>query len=284
VHFPLPKARFLDPRERDYALASPIVDAANIPLSELASRAHELPPAHQQILVAAPAPLFDQVNGELLSRGRAGYQVPFEFSEEPYRPTRLWEPHPLVLSAVERLAPGRALDLGCGTGRDAIYLASAGWEVVAIDNLQEALERGRLTADRLLGEAASRITWRHGDVTASLGYEEEFDHAQMLMFFDARTMQSAAQALRPGATLLVEAFTPTNRAKTGRPKNPALTLAAAEVPNLLPTFQIHQAEEATRPTGKHPLHLVAIRDRGGSSEVAQYVWHNDTQDGNASGK
>lgn len=49
-------------------------------------------------------------------------------------------PPPEVISTVADLAPARALDLGCGPGRTARYLARAGWQVDAVDFVAEAIE------------------------------------------------------------------------------------------------------------------------------------------------
>ncbi|MEO8131453.1 MAG: methyltransferase domain-containing protein [Bryobacteraceae bacterium] len=48
-------------------------------------------------------------------------------------------PEPLLVQAVHRIAPGIALDLACGRGRNAIYLAALGWQVTALDSSQVAL-------------------------------------------------------------------------------------------------------------------------------------------------
>jgi SAM-dependent methyltransferase len=59
------------------------------------------------------------------------------------------EPEPLVVSAAEGLAPGYALDLACGTGRNAIWLAERGWTVTAVDRSVVAIEAlRRRAADR----------------------------------------------------------------------------------------------------------------------------------------
>jgi SAM-dependent methyltransferase len=49
------------------------------------------------------------------------------------------EPLPLVVEFAQRLAPGKALDLACGTGRHALWLAQHGWEVTAVDSSPVAI-------------------------------------------------------------------------------------------------------------------------------------------------
>lgn len=49
-------------------------------------------------------------------------------------------PHPLVAQFAAQLKPGRALDVACGTGRNALYLAECGWQVTAVDSSQVAIE------------------------------------------------------------------------------------------------------------------------------------------------
>ncbi|MFG1823876.1 class I SAM-dependent methyltransferase [Microbispora bryophytorum] len=59
------------------------------------------------------------------------------------------------------LPPGRALELGCGTGTNAIYLARHGWEVVAVDLVGRAIEQAREKADA----AGVAVRLLHGDAT-----------------------------------------------------------------------------------------------------------------------
>jgi 2-polyprenyl-3-methyl-5-hydroxy-6-metoxy-1,4-benzoquinol methylase len=49
-------------------------------------------------------------------------------------------PTPLVVETASRVTPGRALDLACGTGRNAIWLAQNGWKVTAVDSSPTAIE------------------------------------------------------------------------------------------------------------------------------------------------
>src|SRR5262245_14021563 len=57
--------------------------------------------------------------------------------------------------------PSKALDLGCGTGRDAVYLARRGWEVTGVDVVPRAIARARVRA----AEAQVRVRFLEGDVT-----------------------------------------------------------------------------------------------------------------------
>jgi len=50
------------------------------------------------------------------------------------------EPHKLLIALVENLKPGKALDLACGAGRNAIFLAEKGFQVTAIDNSAVGIE------------------------------------------------------------------------------------------------------------------------------------------------
>jgi SAM-dependent methyltransferase len=67
---------------------------------------------------------------------------------------------------VAGLPPGRALDLGCGEGGDAIWLAERGWQVVGVDISQTALDRAAV--DAVERRVADRITFERHDLSESL--------------------------------------------------------------------------------------------------------------------
>src|SRR4051812_33927116 len=73
----------------------------------------------------------------------------------------LWSgrPNGRLVAEVADLTPGRALDVGCGEGGDAIWLARRGWTVTAIDVSDVAIGRARQAADR----AGARVEWMCGD-------------------------------------------------------------------------------------------------------------------------
>jgi len=71
------------------------------------------------------------------------------------------EPRPELARIIQGRSPGRALDLGCGTGTDALYLASQGWHVVGVDFVPEAIG----TAGSRAAAAGSSASFVVGDVT-----------------------------------------------------------------------------------------------------------------------
>jgi 2-polyprenyl-3-methyl-5-hydroxy-6-metoxy-1,4-benzoquinol methylase len=63
------------------------------------------------------------------------------------------------------LPAGRALDVGCGTGRDAVYLARRGWQVTAVDFADAAIAKARQRA----ADEGVQVRWVAGDVSALAG-------------------------------------------------------------------------------------------------------------------
>jgi SAM-dependent methyltransferase len=113
----------------------------------------------------------------------------------------------------ERNSTGRALDLGCGTGRDAVYLAEHGWSVTGIDGVQQAIDAARERSR----SAGVDVNWILGDVTQleMLGLSEGFDFVLDRGCFHAlsdggrdRCTQGVTALTRAGARLLMFAFQP----------------------------------------------------------------------------
>ena len=69
---------------------------------------------------------------------------------------RTWRP---LLEGPNALAQGRALDVGCGSGRDAVYLAKHGWHVTGVDFAETGLNAARRRAQ----EDGVEVRWVKGD-------------------------------------------------------------------------------------------------------------------------
>ena len=121
---------------------------------------------------------------------------------------RLWsgDPNRWLVAEAAGLAPGRALDAGCGEGADALWLAERGWRVTGTDVSGVALERARAAAER--AGAADRITFGPGDLRTDIPPAGAYDlvSAQYLHLPSAvrRPAYAAlAAAVAPGGTLLL---------------------------------------------------------------------------------
>jgi SAM-dependent methyltransferase len=64
------------------------------------------------------------------------------------------KPTPLLVETTAKLKPGRALDLACGTGRNAVWLAERGWAVTAVDGSPAAIEALRARDSRVHAQVA----------------------------------------------------------------------------------------------------------------------------------
>ncbi|MCG6497931.1 bifunctional 2-polyprenyl-6-hydroxyphenol methylase/3-demethylubiquinol 3-O-methyltransferase UbiG [Kitasatospora sp. A2-31] len=183
------------------------------------------------------------------------------------------EPNRWVVRELTSLAPGRALDVAAGEGRNSIWLARRGWHVTGLDFSAVALERAeRLTAD-LPDEVADRLTWRHGDAreleVPSEGYDLVLVAYLQLPAEDRRAaLVRAAAALAPGGTLLVIAHDSTNLTEgVGGPQDPGVLYTPDDVLADLDGAGLHtvRAERVRRPVdaeGGHRSAAVA-GDAGG---------------------
>jgi SAM-dependent methyltransferase len=111
-----------------------------------------------------------------------------------------------LAEVVEPLRPGRALDLGCGEGGDALWLADRGWRVVAVDVSQTALQRA--AADALYRGLERRIDFQRHDLSDSFP-KGTFDlvtahylHSPARLDRE-RVLRSAAGAVAAGGLLLI---------------------------------------------------------------------------------
>jgi len=112
-------------------------------------------------------------------------------------------PNGVLVTEVTELAPGRALDVGCGEGADAVWLARRGWQVTAIDISRTALERGAAAAEDLSGQ----MTWTRTDLAVTSPPGAAFDLVSAQYFPLLRQPEHAAlrgllDAVAPGGTLL----------------------------------------------------------------------------------
>lgn len=153
----------------------------------------------------------------------------------------------------EHLPTGRALDLGCGTGTNSLYLARHGWEVVGIDFIAAAIDRAR-EKYAAAGSLAGTVEFRRGDVTR-LQASNVLPGSNLI--FDLGCFHGLSRASRApyvagisglaasGATLLLYAFGPTMQ--SGR----AMGLTREELAaTFAPGWVIARVEQGSNPDGR----------------------------------
>ncbi|MFF4847390.1 SAM-dependent methyltransferase [Streptomyces sp. NPDC001194] len=121
---------------------------------------------------------------------------------------RIWsgEANAMLVREVSGLAPGRALDLGCGEGGDAVWLARRGWTVTGTDISGVAL--GRAAGHAADAGVADRVSFARHDLTESFP-QGEFDLVSACFLHNYgdfprdAVLRTAAAAVAPGGTLLV---------------------------------------------------------------------------------
>jgi SAM-dependent methyltransferase len=114
------------------------------------------------------------------------------------------EPNQFLVAEVSGMTPGRALDLACGAGRNAVWLAERGWRVTAVDFSDAGLALARELA-RARGVA---VDWIEADVLGWVPARRAYDLVGMLYLqlpaSERRSvLRRAVDAVAPGGTLLV---------------------------------------------------------------------------------
>jgi SAM-dependent methyltransferase len=158
------------------------------------------------------------------------------------------EPNQFLVEEVERLTPGRALDLACGEGRNAVWLASQGWKVVGMDFSSAGLAKGRRMAD----ERGVEVTWVEADAVSWIPPRSGFDLVVLMYLqlpYDQRraALGHAAAALAPRGVLLVVGHDATNPTEGfGGPQDPAVLCSAEDIVGDLDGLRIERAERVER--------------------------------------
>jgi SAM-dependent methyltransferase len=158
-------------------------------------------------------------------------------------------PNRFVADEVTALPPGRAIDLGTGEGRNAIWLAERGWRVTAVDFSAVGLAR----AARLAAERTVNVDWVQADLLAWQPAPGSYDlvliaYLHLPSAGLARVFRAAAAAVAPGGTLLVVGHDRDNIAHGhGGPQDPDRLYTPAEVTAELGGLAILRAEQVLRP-------------------------------------
>lgn len=218
--------------------------ALSITEQELYWRRQELPPPGTALLLISDAPHASQqllenwqypvAHSYQWTDGLARYLSTHQALAIGDEAVRLWQASPVLQRALPQalaeirsagLSPD-ALDLACGSGRDAVYMAMYGCQVTAIDHHADALVRGETLARR----HQVTVQWQQADIEAA-----EFDVAantfslvHVARFLYRPLLPKLSAALRPGGYLFYETFA-VGAEKFGSPRNPKYLLEPGEL-------------------------------------------------------
>lgn len=170
------------------------------------------------------------------------------------------EPNRFLAAEVADLAAGRALDVACGEGRNAVWLAQRGWEVTGVDFSQVGLDK----AARLAEERSVSVQWVLADVVEYEPAPGAFDLVAILYLHlepaaTRAVLRRGVAALAPGATLLIVGHDPTNIEEGhGGPQNPRILMAPEEIADVLDDLDVVRAERVHRPVASAGQDVYAI--------------------------
>jgi SAM-dependent methyltransferase len=152
------------------------------------------------------------------------------------------------------LTPGRALDLGSGEGRNALWLAEQGWAVTGVDFSSVGIAK----ADRLARQRGLAVDWVVADLRSFQPPASTFDLViQFFMHFPAperrALLRRAVDALRPGGVILVVGYhvDHLDEGSGGGPQDPALLFTVDGLVSDLPDLRFDRVGRLRVPAGVH---------------------------------
>jgi SAM-dependent methyltransferase len=170
------------------------------------------------------------------------------------------EPNRFLVEEVAGLEPGRALDLGCGEGRNAIWLAEQGWDVTAVDFSDVAIEKGQLAA----AKRGVDVRWIVADITEYVPESGAYDlvlvaYVHLPPDQMSAVWRRAVAAVAPGGMLLVIGHHSENLERgIGGPQNAVVLYDEHHVVSQLEGLEIERAEAVVRPVERDGAGFEAI--------------------------
>lgn len=153
-------------------------------------------------------------------------------------------PATFLVQQLPRLSKGKILDVACGSGRHALFLASLGYQVDAVDRDEEALARlsAGARARCLTGISPRVLDLEPPPQEPNLGHEA-YDAILVFFYLNRPLFPYLIDALTPGGVLLYETFTVDNHVQYRHPKRREFCLAPCELLSLTPGLRILHYDE-----------------------------------------
>lgn len=148
---------------------------------------------------------------------------------------------------------GRALDLACGKGRNAVYLATRGFQVTAIDISPVALAEGRTRA----GQRSVAIDWRQGDLERIGLAGDTYDLIVKINYLQRTLFPRIKRAVKKGGCVVCDTYL-IDQKEVGHPSNPEFLLAHNELLEIFRDFRVLLYREGRFADGAAPAFRAGI--------------------------
>ena len=191
----------------------------------------------------------------MTDRGPAGWDARYADGVRPWPRS----PSPTVVATLEALPPGRAVDVACGTGRHALWLAARGWQVTAVDFSAVGIGQGhalaearQLPVDWVVADALAWSPAAPPDLVLAA-------HVQL----GVEGFRRCGRWLAPGGRLVVVGHALRNLTGGAHgPRDPALLHTPSALRNGAADLEVERLEEALRPDdGGTVIELVLVARR-----------------------
>jgi SAM-dependent methyltransferase len=266
------EAKYLDVRpEEDYE-KSHLMFSASIPWDQLPNRMHELPPRGASLNVVLPQGMnqddiksFFEARGYLINSFREDIpQQNLESNEIEVgkRSFRLWKCCSFLEEAIpiieQSIQPSErdAMDLACGSARDAIYLAMRGWKITAIDYLDSLLEKAMNMAQKYeLENFDTKCIDMESDPN-SLDNLPQVNLIHVARYLHRPLFVQIRRLVKIGGFVVYHTFTK-GVEKFGKPRRQRFILEPEELIRLLPGFNVIRYREDVIEDGRPIQFIIA---------------------------
>ncbi len=252
----------LDVRDEESFRAGHPSGSGNVPLTEFKLRRGELPDRETAVLVvgasaeqaAAAAATLVVLGFSAVSWLAAPIEALRDGLSDHSAPAPLWRPSPFLAEELPLVPRGRAVDLACGSGRDAVFLAQHGFTVEALDIDPEALSWASALAARN-GVTITTLCCDLEQPNPPLP-EDAYDLVVCMRFLHRPLFPTIVRALKPGGYLVYETYR-VGQERFGKPRRQQFLLEPGELRRVFESLEVLRYEEPSPPEGPWTARLVA---------------------------
>ncbi|MGX5203155.1 methyltransferase domain-containing protein [Aliikangiella sp. IMCC44632] len=247
----------IDLRSREAFAQGHYSDAANFPVESIISRLYQLPTKSSLLYLIGTEQDINEATRALNQKGYAiGASLVWSVSLAAQlkakhllslgeQSPRLWQPAPVIERLVKSaqtnsanpLSGLRALDIGCGGGRDAVYLALHGCQVVAVDYQQAAISKVSELAKQHSVKVTAQVLDLEIENNALDQIDGEFDIISVVRYLHRPLLSQIKRKLKPHGFVAYQTFSEGCEA-FGKPKNPRFILKNGELAKVFSDFKI----------------------------------------------